>query len=120
MILGVLILIFAYRKYKSGGYTETPASEKAATPSITLDISDWKLFKNHLIIAIVLIILTSILIGLGLHPFATRSTRITNIVVGVILLFAAILNIILFLVKPKKMRQKYLESRAKKAAKKGN
>ncbi|MHA1106066.1 MAG: hypothetical protein ACTSPN_10165 [Promethearchaeota archaeon] len=61
----------------------------------------------------------SILIGLALHPFSTRTTRITNIVVGVLLIFGAILNIIIFLVKPKKRRQKYLEKRAKKAAKKG-
>ena len=120
LILGIIILIYANRKYKSGGYSKPTVSEGAGTPSITLDISDGKLFRNHLIIAIVLFILTSILIGLALHPFSTRSTRITNIVVGVILIFAAILNLIIYAAKPKKMRQRYLDSRAKKAAKKGN
>lgn len=120
LILGVIILIYAYRKYKTGGYNEPTVSEDAVTPSITLEISGGKLFRAHLIIFIVILILDSVLFGLAFGPFTTNSTRITNIVVGVILLFAAILNIIIYAVKPKKMRQKYLEKRIKKAAKKGN
>ena len=120
LILGILILIYAYQKYKRGDYGEPKVSEEAGTPSITLDISDGKLFRAHLIIFIVILILDSLLFGLAFAPFTTRSTRITNIVVGVILLFAAILNIIIYAVKPKSMRQKYYEKRVKKAAKKGN
>ena len=96
LLLGVILLIYAYRKAKKGGYSEESISKEVVTPSTTLDISNWKLFKNHLIIAIVLFLLASVLIALGLQQFATRSTRITNIVVAVILLFAAILNIIIF------------------------
>ncbi len=60
------------------------------------------------------------LFGLASHPFTDRISRISYIVTGVILLFAAILNILIYATKPKKMRQRYLDSRAKKAAKKGN
>ena len=120
LILGIIILIYGYRKSKAGGYSEPTVSEGAVTPSITLDISDGKLFRSHLIIFIVILILDSLLFGLALAPFATRSTRITNIVVGVILLFAAILNIIIYAVKPKGMRQRYYDKRVKKAAKKEN
>jgi len=118
-ILGIIILIYAYRKYISGGYSEPTVSEGAGTPSITLDISDGKLFRNHLIIAIFLFIMVSMLFGLASAPFTTNSSRITYIITGVILLFAVILNLIIYAAKPKGMRQRYLESRAKKAAKKG-
>ena len=60
------------------------------------------------------------LFGLASTPFTTNSSRIVYVVTAVLLLFAAILNIIIYAAKPKKMRQRYLESRAKKAAKKGN
>ena len=120
LILGIIILIYANRKYKAGGYSKTTVSEGTGTPSIALDISDGKLFRNHLIIAVFVFIMASMLFGLASHPFTDRISRISYIVTGVLLLFAAILNIIIFAAKPKKMRQKYLESRAKKAAKKGN
>lgn len=120
LILGIIILIYAYRKYKAGGYSKTTVSEGAVTPSITLDISDGKLFRNHLIIGIFVFIMASMLFGLASHPFTDRISRISYIVTGVILTFAAILNIIIYATKPKKMRQRYLDSRAKKAAKKGN
>jgi len=120
LILGIIILIYANRKYKAGGYSKTTVSEGAVTPSISLDISDGKLFRNHLIIAIFLFIFASSLFGLSSHPFTDRLGRITYIITGVILTFGAILNIIIYATKPKKMRQKYLDSRAKKAAKKGN
>ncbi len=112
LILGIIILIYAYRK--------TTVSEGTGTPSITLDISDGKLFRNHLNIGIFVFIMASMLFGLASHPFTDRISRISYIVTGVILLFAAILNLIIYATKPKKMRQKYLDSRAKKAAKKGN
>jgi len=112
LILGIILLIYAYRK--------PTVSEEAGTPSITLDISDGKLFRNHLIIGIFMLIMASMLFGLSSHPFTDRLGRITYIITGVILTFGAILNLLIYATKPKKMRQKYLESRAKKAAKKGN
>jgi hypothetical protein len=112
LILGIIILIYAYRK--------PTISEGTGTPSITLDISDGKLFRGHLIVAIFLFIIVSMLFGLASAPFTTNNSRIIYIVTGVILLFAVILNLIIYAVKPKGMRQRYLESRAKKAAKKGN
>jgi len=120
MIIGIIILLNVYRKYKSGAYSKTTVSEEAITPSITPDISDGKLFRNHLIIGIFVFIMASMLFGLASHPFTDRISRISYIVTGVILTFAAILNIIIYATKPKKMRQRYLDSRAKKAAKKGN
>ena len=120
LILGIIILIQAHRKYKSGGYSEPTVSEGAGTPSIALDISDGKLFRGHLFIGIFVLIIASMLFGLASAPFTIRSSRITYIITGVILLFAAILNLLIYAVKPKGMRQRYLDSRAKKAAKKGN
>ena len=120
LILGIIILIYIYRKSKAGGFSKTTVSEEAVTPSITLDISDGKLFRAHLVLAIFLFIFASMLFGLSSHPFTDRLSRITYIITGVILTFGAILNLIIYAAKPKKMRQRYLDSRAKKAAKKGN
>ena len=117
LILGILIYIYAYRKYKTGEYSETTVSGEAT--SIALDISDGKLFRKHLYVCVIIFLLASTLFALAFGPFTVRSSRITYIVTGVILLFGAILNIIIYLVKPKGMKKKYLEQRAKKAAKKG-
>ena len=119
LMLGIIILIYAYRKYKAGDYGKTSSSGEATTPSIASDISDGKLFRSHLILGIFIIILASMLFALASGPFTVRSSRITYIVTGVLLLFGAILNLIIYAVKPKKLRQKYLEKRAKKVAKKG-
>lgn len=120
LILGIIILIYGYRKYKAGDYSKTTVSEEAVTPSISLDISDGKLFRAHIVLAILLFIFASMLFGLSSHPFTDRISRITYIITGVLLSFGAILNIIVYAVKPERTRQKYLEKRAKKAAKKGN
>ena len=120
LILGIIIYIYLYRKYKTGGYSTTTVSGEAATPSITPDISDKKLFRSHLYVGIFILILASMLFGLSSAPFTIRSSRITYIVTGVILLFGAILNFIIYGTKPEKLKQKKLEKRAKKAAKKGN
>ena len=120
LIIGTIILIYAYRKYKSGGYIKPTVSEGAGTPSITLDISDGKLFRGNLIAFIVLFVVISMLFGLASAPFTTNNSRIIYVVTGVLLLFGAILNILIYATKPKKMRQRYLNSRAKKAAKKSN
>lgn len=117
MILGIIILFNVYRKYKAGAYSTTTVSGEAVTPSITPEISDKKLFRGHLYAGIVVIIIASMLFGLSSAPFTIRSSRITYIVAGVFLLFGAILNFIIYGTKPEKLRQKYLEKRAKKAAK---
>jgi len=103
LILGIIILFYSYRKYKAGGYSKSPVSEGAGTPSIALDISDGKLFRGHLFIGIFVLIIASMLFGLA-APFTIRSSRITYIITGVILLFAAILNLLIYAVKPKGMR----------------
>lgn len=120
LILGIIIYIYLYRKYKTGGYSTTTVSGEAITPSITPDISDKILFRSNLIVGIVIVILASMLFGLANAPFTDRLSRISYIATGVILLFGAILNFIIYGIKPEKARQKRLEKIAKKEAKKGN
>ena len=102
LILGIIIYIYLYRKYKIIGYSKPTVSGEA----ITLDISDKKLFRGHLIAGIGLIIVASMLFGLYW-------------LAGVALLLPAIFNFIIYGIKPEKLRQKYLDKATKKAAKKG-
>ncbi|MFX1314194.1 MAG: hypothetical protein ACFFHD_16525 [Promethearchaeota archaeon] len=112
-ILGLIILLNVYRKYKSGAYASKPVPEK----TVTLDISDKKLFRAHLYIAIFLVIISSVILGLANSPFADPYTRGAQIAAGAILFIAAILNFVIYGTKPEKLKQRYLENRAKKAAK---
>ena len=116
LILGIILYVYLYRKYKSGAYSTTTVSEEA----VTLDISDKKLFRVHLIAGIVVLIIASMLFGLVNAPFSTRLDRITNIAAGVFLTFGAILNFVIYGTKPEKLKQKYIAKRVKKAAKKGS
>jgi hypothetical protein len=118
ILIGVINLVYNYVKFKRGGFNKPVVVEGEAS-TIALDIPDKKLFRGHLFISIFLFILSPLVIGISSSPFNDRTSRITGIVGGVILLAAAILNVSIYAKKPPKMRQKYLEKRAKKLAKKG-
>ena len=119
LIIGIVNVLYSYRKYKAGDYSNASFSGEAIIPSITPGILDRKLFRRHLYVGIFIVIMASMLFALARGPFTVNSSRITYIVTGVLLLVGAILNFIIYGKKPKRLGQKYLEKRAKKAAKKG-
>ncbi len=86
--------------------------------SITQEVSDEKFFKRNLCFGIVFFILALILLILANSPFTNNISRIGYIVAGVILIFGAILNIVIYAVKPESLKRKYLKQKAKKEAKK--
>ncbi len=89
-----------------------------ATPSMTQEVSDGKLFRGNLFAGIMFFFLASWLFGLSNSPFTDRISRIGYIITGVILTFGGILNIVIYATKPESLRRKYLKQRAKKEAKK--
>jgi len=62
---------------------------------IDLSISDKKLFRGHIVVGIFMFILSAFVIGISRSLFNDRMSRITGIVAGVIVLFAAILNVMI-------------------------
>ncbi|MFX1314193.1 MAG: hypothetical protein ACFFHD_16520 [Promethearchaeota archaeon] len=81
------------------------------------DISDKKLFIKHIYVGIACLIMAGMISGLASSPYNTPAVSAIDIALATFLFFLAVINFVIYGTKPEKLKQRYLEYRAKKAAK---